>query len=49
MLTAKPDRSVGRNLAYRLVVVRNNSNLLGKVLRVDFEVFQTHLVGEIVE
>ena len=41
---------VGRNFAYKPVVVKSISNLLGKTLRVKIvEAFQTHLASEIKE
>jgi MiaB-like tRNA modifying enzyme len=41
---------MGRNFAYKPVVVKSNSILLGKTLRVKIvEAFQTHLEGEIKE
>jgi threonylcarbamoyladenosine tRNA methylthiotransferase CDKAL1 len=43
-----PGSWIGRNYAYKPVVVKNNSNLLGKTLRVKIvEAFQTHLAGDI--
>jgi threonylcarbamoyladenosine tRNA methylthiotransferase CDKAL1 len=45
-----PGSWMGRNFAYKPVVVKNNSTLLGKTLRVKVvEAFQTHLAGEITE
>jgi len=41
---------IGRNYAYKPVVVKNNSTLLGTTLRVKIvDAFQTHLMGEIIE
>ena len=43
-----PGSWIGRNFAYKPIVVRSNSRLLGKRLQVTVvEAFQTHLAGEI--
>ena len=41
---------IGRNFAYKPVVVKSSTNLLGKTFQVKvFEAFQTHLAGEIIQ
>jgi threonylcarbamoyladenosine tRNA methylthiotransferase CDKAL1 len=41
---------IGRNFAYKPIVVKSDSTLLGKTLRVEImKAFQTHLAGEIKE
>jgi len=46
----KPTSWIGRNFAYKPVVVNSLDNLLGKILRVKVvEAFSTHLKGTIIE
>ena len=45
-----PGSWIGRNFAYKPIVVKSNSRLLGKRLQVTVvEAFQTHLAGEIIK